>query len=394
MSKKRIQGKYLLVGGIVTVLIVLCIALVLMYPKISAEEQSEVEVVIDTPYCRLYYPGNWKDSMRTEVQAGDPYIVSFYGKTARDEEHALFDVVFGESTGFNVGYVAQEAGKPVAVSVVYHDVEHNPAWTEAEGNTLYTMQEDAGYLIDRIPLVQQPVASEESGMEIQTPYGILYYPEKWANQVKTQVSESVEYVVTFSGCFDDIWCPLFDIVFNGDTNAALGYVRTEDGTLASVEVQTYELQDNMEWTPELEERFYEMQEGLNDVLVGLSMESKDGGTDESIVETPYCNLRYTTVWGSSLYTETVEDNGDKIIFYGKVGEIEPQPLFEICFGESQGALLGWVTDQHVPVYLTFFELDPKWDWPQENVDNLYGMQEEINVIIENLNQEQDFEPAA
>lgn len=390
---RKLPGKKV-IAVVLLVVVVIVTVLLLVGSHVWKQDGADKEtIVITTPYCDLLYPGKWNNSLRTESQEGELYVVSFYGSVSKTEEHALFDVVFGGDSGYHVGYVAGKNGKPVAVSVNFHDIEHNRDWTEEQSNTIYAMQDDAGYLIDRIPLIQWEETEESLSTKIQTAYGVLHYPGKWADRINVEISENSAYIVSFRGCFaDNIWCPMFDIVFD-DADNVLGYIPTETDGLVSVGVRVYDLQENVDWTPEMEQEFYEMQEGLNDVLADLKMESAGESVNTVRVETPYVVLQYSADWGTALYTQITEEEIYKVSFYGQVGDIEPKHLFDLCFGGDNGTLLGWVTDARVPVYLTCFDLDPKWNWPHEDLDSLYAMQEEVNVIISYLNQEETFEPS-
>lgn len=393
-QKRKPHHKYLTAAMIAAALVVLCIAVVWMSLKTSEPEDLAEDVVIETPYCKLYYPGSWKDSLRTEVQEGDPYVVTFYGTVSKKEEHALFDIVFNGVGDFELGYVSGENDEPVCVGIVYYDIDPDADWTEKESNTIFAMQEAAGYLIDHIPLVQQTGETEDvDDLQIQTPYGVLNYPGKWNGLVKIDITTDDGYVVTFSGLLADVYYPLFDIVFADHAEAALGYLSMETGERVSVGVRTYEIGVDDDLTPEMQQRFYEMQEGLNDVLADLPIVSDDGSQEMITVETPYCDLVYSGIWGTDLYTEQIEENGYRVCFYGKTEGIEPQLLFEIRFGGDQGSLLGRLEENNTPVYLIYYEMDPEWNLTQQAIDKLYAMQEEVNVIVENLKQEEAFTPS-
>lgn len=387
-ARKTNWGLRLLVAFAIVAVIAIGVAIGLMLPK----KTDTGDIMIKTPYGSLYYPGEWKRNLRTEIQEGEPYVVSFYSKISRREEHAIFDVIFGGDTNTPVGFVLSKTEDLVSVGIQYHNITNDPEWSEEETNMIYTMQENAAYLIDHLPLVQRKAEIQQPlAMEIETPYGILHYPGKWEGIVQAEVSSGDECVVIFSGLLDgDTSYPLFDLIFDGDPDSALGFLTTETGEKIPVNIQTYEA--DAAWPEDVQNLFYEMQEGLNDIIAELPLEEEASAVGVNTVETPYMDLQYSNAWGENLYAEQVTENCLKVRFFGKAGGMESQILFEICFGESQGSLLGRMADTNTPVYLVFYEVQADAGLSQEELDQLYAMQEEVNGILASLNQNANFIP--
>lgn len=62
-------------------------------------------------------------------------------------------------------------------------------------------------------------------------------------------------------------------------------------------------------------------------------------------------------------------------------------LFNISIGEGSGELVGTLTDKHgdsLNVYAEVYDLGDISGLPQDKQDQLYAMQEAVNVIVENL----------
>lgn len=108
------------------------------------------EMVIDTPFCHLYYPAMWKGNLRVEQIEGDVYTVKFYAQIEGKEEQHLFDIIFGGEDGYMIGTLNDEGGTSVPVYVVSADFMPDDSWEEEKANTYHAMAEDINYLLDRL----------------------------------------------------------------------------------------------------------------------------------------------------------------------------------------------------------------------------------------------------
>lgn len=118
-------------------------------------EKNEQEVLIEdfeieTPDCTLYYPAKWKEQVRIETVEGNAYRVEFYGQVEGKEEQHLFDIAFGGEEGYTLGHLTTRADNRVAVNIISYDFEPSEDWQDAEANTIYAMQEDINYIIDKL----------------------------------------------------------------------------------------------------------------------------------------------------------------------------------------------------------------------------------------------------
>lgn len=112
----------------------------------TVEQQIEDEeaYVIETDYCKLYYPAKWEANLQTEIKDEDGYVVEFYGAVEGKDKQPLFNIVFGGEADFVIGTIDKD-GEAVEVGCKFMEpaVEE---WKTEEADTIYAMQEDMNYL--------------------------------------------------------------------------------------------------------------------------------------------------------------------------------------------------------------------------------------------------------
>lgn len=122
-----------------------------------------------------------------------------------------------------------------------------------------------------ISTVEEMIAAEEP-FTIETKFCNLHYPEKWENQVSTEIKEDSVYSVQFFAELegkDPVH--IFDIVFGGEEGALTGYF-SEDGKEIPVYIVGMEI--NVEgWTDEELNVLYMMQEDVNYIIGMLQKEA-------------------------------------------------------------------------------------------------------------------------
>lgn len=109
------------------------------------------DLVVDTPYCNLYYPAQWKDAVRYEAERTDAgYIAVFYG-TVNGKDAELFTVYFAETSEDSVPVGIYTAGDvAMDVSISMPELPENNDWCEADREIFYALQEKVNYLIDKL----------------------------------------------------------------------------------------------------------------------------------------------------------------------------------------------------------------------------------------------------
>ena len=173
---------------------------------------------IETPYGTLRYPQKWQAFTRTEENGN---AVSFYGWVAGKSEQPLFTLQFGEGDGYLLGTFHD-----TPVYIVDGEPVFDETWSEAEKETIYTMQEDVNVILRDFTLqagTAQPQSIET--FTVDSPIGALPYPEKWRDQIKTEQTD--HSVAFYAEIGDHEPLLLFTLQFGEGDGYLLG---TLDGT--------------------------------------------------------------------------------------------------------------------------------------------------------------------
>lgn len=125
-------------------------------PAIPETTEPLVEDVrIETPYCPLYFPGQWSEGLKTEIKEEDWVAsVTFYGNVG-GEDVLLFTLYFGGASGYPVGIFQTEDGMMLDVTMENNDFELKDSWSAGEADRICAMQEALNYVLEKL--------SEEDG---------------------------------------------------------------------------------------------------------------------------------------------------------------------------------------------------------------------------------------
>lgn len=106
----------------------------------------------ETPYGKLYYPAQWKDSMDCAVSVTDMGCKAIFTGQVVDKKAEVFAIYFGEATerAFPVGVMKTEAGDEVKIYAELFDFEYDDTWNQEEINTICAMQESINHVIAKI----------------------------------------------------------------------------------------------------------------------------------------------------------------------------------------------------------------------------------------------------
>lgn len=115
------------------------------------------------------------------------------------------------------------------------------------------------------------------------------------------------------------------------------------------------------------------------------------------IDTPYGKLRYSEEWYDYLNIETLDtEDRYQVDFFAKYDEYEDYSflLFSIIYGDDEeGMLLGSFEGQEnseVPVYLLMQEIEIPENFPDNLVESVYAMQEEVNSIVAQISSTSNF----
>ena len=137
------------------------------------------------------------------------------------------------------------------------------------------------------------------------------------------------------------------------------------------------------------------------VAIAISLFKKDNRSvaDETVVEegitieTKYGEFEISNQWQDYFDYEISEDNNYTVDFLATY-ENNQVTLFSLVFGSDVegGQQIGQIENdgKNEAVYIVFNKLEMQEDLPSEMQDAFYGMQEEVNTIIEQLNAMDNF----
>jgi hypothetical protein len=114
-------------------------------------EDARESIDIETPYVTLRFPKEWSKQIRTKKVKDDVYTVEFYGIVADKGEQRLFDLVFGGTEGYLLGYLdILGEDKPMTLNIISYELNATERWTEKETQLFYAMQDDVNFVIDKL----------------------------------------------------------------------------------------------------------------------------------------------------------------------------------------------------------------------------------------------------
>ncbi len=115
----------------------------------SAETDTTSELIIETPYCNLYFPSKWNGQVYTTVKESEgSYEVVFVGKLG-DQDINLFSIVFGESEEMPIGTLTQPDGSDVTVRLNV-DMFDSTGLNSEQIDMAQSIMESSTYLVERL----------------------------------------------------------------------------------------------------------------------------------------------------------------------------------------------------------------------------------------------------
>lgn len=225
-----------------------------------------------------------------------------------------------------------------------------------------------------VPPVEEPV----DVFSIETPYGTLAYPERWKDTVTIETGEE-PYTLRFSA--GEI--PLFDLIFDGEEGYYLGTLQGQDGE-ATLRIISYDLDDQREDYADCRA----MQEDVNVLLQHLrtdyTFREKEipEEIDDSVyaIETDVVTLYYPERWQDQVTVEVTAD--------GARFSCDGVQLFDILFGGEEGVLLG--TYGQTPVRVVSYAIE-QGELSDSRYEQLGNMEEDVNVVIQHLMEDSNFQ---
>lgn len=232
--------------------------------------------------------------------------------------------------------------------------------------------------------------AQTAAVEIQTPYGNLRLQGDWVPYLRYEVVRGDVTELTFAAEIAGTNVKLFDL-YLGSEEGFVGYLTTDSSESVPVGAVVYDIALAESWTQAEEELAFTMQDALNEILAQLDVEAvlqnveepEEVATEVS-VETGFGVFTYMDAWNGGLRIQEAEG---RISGFGTVTGKPEQKLFEISIGGDGEISAGMYTDkngQEIPVFLTVSEPAFDADWTEEEQRDIYGMQNVLNDILEQL----------
>lgn len=239
----------------------------------SAEPTKDL--VIETPYGELVYPGQWAQHLKVEHTDGADYGISFTAELENGKTQELFMLQFGEPKDPAVGQLTTVDGVTVGVHVTVYEFDLDGTWSDEETATVTGMQEALNDVLESLnlqPLDAPPPEIQGEELVIDTPYGKLYFPGQWAEELEITTDESDGYEVIFHGAIAGHPSqPIFAVNFGGSKGTVVHTMMTDNGVAFYVRLRTFPL-DTEGWSAVDDATIRAMQEDLNHLLAKLREE--------------------------------------------------------------------------------------------------------------------------
>lgn len=240
----------------------------------TVQPQQGGEKTVETPYGDLVFPGTWAQYVQVERIEQPELELHFAASFPSGKTQKLFDIRFGEALDPAVGQVVTTDGVAVGVHVTVYSFTPDGSWPVKEATAVSDMLESLNEMLDGLDMVPlgTPIPELEGDeMVIDTPYGKLYFPGRWAEELKLTIDETDGYDLVFCaviGGHEPV--RLFALNFGGSDamgNAA-GTVKTENDVPVMVRVRSFELVLDG-WSSVDRSTVNAMQEDVNHLLAKL-----------------------------------------------------------------------------------------------------------------------------
>ena len=114
---------------------------------------------------------------------------------------------------------------------------------------------------------------------------------------------------------------------------------------------------------------------------------------EGQIVTPYVAFSVPTKWEPYLHIKTAtQEDVYKVCFYGALSGREEQHLFDLIFGKSEAFWLGTfeIDGETIDLFAESYDLIIDRTWSEEERNDLYAMQDLINVILDQMKEMENF----
>lgn len=244
----------------------------------ATEPTAQQDLIVETPFCSLSFPVQWKDQLRTQYAESDDGGAMTFLAAMGESETQLFSVVFSSKidTACSPFGVLTGGEAPVVVSLKIYDIETDVSWTDAQKETAFAMQDECNYLLEQLQKQTNFDTDYESyfvpeDIKIDTPFCALSVPGTWADRIWWEFTPSDQGgVLNVYGLVAAEDAPLFRICFGAEMDGAapVGSIKVGGGQI-QVGIVMAEPEDTADWTDADWDDYTAMQEVINDLLASL-----------------------------------------------------------------------------------------------------------------------------
>lgn len=201
--------------------------------------------IVQTPYGRLVFPGQWVSNLQVEREEEPDLIIRFLAKISGNKTHPLFDVRFGEALDPAVGQVVSAEGVAVGVHVTVHPFNPDGSWAVKDAELVSNMLECMNEVLDGLNMVPlgSPIPEIDGDeMALDTPYCKLYFPSRWLEELRLTVDESKGYyeVVFKAAIGEHEPIPIFAVNFGGE-GQSVGRVLTDNDVPIVIYARSFDI---------------------------------------------------------------------------------------------------------------------------------------------------------
>ena len=243
----------------------------------TVQPQQGTDKIIETPYGNLEFPGTWAQYLQVDRIEAAELELRFSANFPSGKSQKLFDIRFGEALDTAVGQVVTDDGVAVGVHVTVHPFNPDGGWAAKESTAVSEMLESVTDVLkglDMVPVGTPIPEVEGEEVVVNTPYGKLYFPGRWAEELKLTIDESDGYDLIFCAVIGDHDpVRLFAVNFGGSDamGRAVGTVMTENDIPVMIRARIFDLELDG-WKTVDRSTVMAMQEDLNALLVKLPQE--------------------------------------------------------------------------------------------------------------------------
>lgn len=187
------------------------------------QPQAGADVTVPTPYGELTFPGQWADYLQVERIEKPELKLEFIAQTPSGKIQKLFSIRFGEPSEPAVGQLLSPQGLPVGVYVTKYTFSPDGTWPLRESTAVSEMLQAVDQVVASLnlrPLGTPLPDADGEALEIETLYVNLYFPARWQEELRTTMSNTDGYEVTFSAVINGHNpIKLFALNFGGSESA-------------------------------------------------------------------------------------------------------------------------------------------------------------------------------